>query len=130
MARIPQLGRRGGGWVVLQFVLIAVVVFIASFLSEIASNTAVANMMIPILIAVAAAIRVPPYLLIVPATVACSNVFMLPISTPPNAIVYGSGKLRMSDMMRTGFWLHLIGIVVMSLLVYLITGKLFGVFPV
>ena len=103
---------------------------IASFLSEIASNTAVANMMIPILIAVATAIRVPPYLLIVPATIACSNVFMLPISTPPNAIVHGSGKLKTSDMLRTGFWLHLIGMVVMSLLAYLITGKLFDVFPV
>jgi sodium-dependent dicarboxylate transporter 2/3/5 len=110
--------------------LIVVVAVIASFLSEVASNTAVANMMIPILIAVAAAIRVPPYLLVVPATVACSNVFMLPISTPPNAIVYGSGKLRMSDMFRTGLWLHLIGIVVMSLLAYFMTGKLFDVFPV
>lgn len=110
--------------------LIAIIAVIASFLSEIASNTAVANMMIPILIAVATAIRVPPYLLIVPATVACSNVFMLPISTPPNAIVYGSGKLRMADMMRTGFWLHLIGIAVMALLAYLVTGKLFEVFPV
>ena len=110
--------------------LIAIVVVIASFLSEIASNTAVANMMIPILIAVAMAIRVPPYLLIVPATVACSNVFMLPISTPPNAIVHGSGKLKASDMFRTGFWLHLIGMAVMSLLAYLITGKLFDVFPV
>ncbi|MFH1502182.1 MAG: DASS family sodium-coupled anion symporter [Candidatus Eisenbacteria bacterium] len=111
-------------------VLILAVAIVASFLSEIASNTAVANMLIPILIAVAAAAEVPPYLLIVPATVACSNVFMLPVSTPPNAIVYGSGKLAMSDMMRTGFWLHLIGIGVMTLLVYFITGKLFHVFPV
>ena len=110
-------------------VLILVVAVIASFLSEIASNTAVANMMIPILIAVAAAINVPPYLLAIPATVACSNVFMLPVSTPPNAIVYGSGKLDISDMFRTGFKLHLIGIVIMTLLVYFITSKVFGVFP-
>ena len=109
--------------------LILIVAVIASFLSEIASNTAVANMMIPILIAVAAALGVPPYLLAVPATVACSNVFMLPVSTPPNAIVYGSGKLSMSDMVRTGFRLHLIGIVVMTLLIYFITSKVFGVFP-
>lgn len=109
--------------------LIVIVAVIASFLSEIASNTAVANMMIPILIAVAAAIDVPPYLLAIPATVACSNVFMLPVSTPPNAIVYGSGKINMTDMMRTGFRLHLIGVVVMTVLVYLVTGKLFGVFP-
>jgi sodium-dependent dicarboxylate transporter 2/3/5 len=109
--------------------LILIVAIIASFLSEIASNTAVANMMIPILIAVASAIGVSPYLLAIPATVACSNVFMLPVSTPPNAIVYGSGKLRMSDMIRTGFRLHLIGVLVMTLLVYLITGKLFNVFP-
>ncbi len=110
-------------------VLILIIAVIASFLSEVASNTAVANMLIPILIAVAAAAQLPPYLLIVPATVACSNVFMLPVSTPPNAIVYGSGKLSMSDMMRTGFWLHMIGIGVMTLLVYFITGKLFEVFP-
>jgi sodium-dependent dicarboxylate transporter 2/3/5 len=109
--------------------LIVIVALIASFLSEVASNTAVANMMIPILIAVAAAIKVPPYLLAIPATVACSNVFMLPVSTPPNAIVYGSGKLDMNDMMRTGFRLHLIGVVVMTVLIYVITSKVFGVFP-
>ena len=109
--------------------LILIIAVIASFLSEIASNTAVANMMIPILIAVSAAIGVPPYLLAIPATVACSNVFMLPVSTPPNAIVYGSGKIDISDMFRTGFKLHLIGIVVMTLLVYFITSKVFGVFP-
>ena len=109
--------------------LIFIVALIASFLSEVASNTAVANMMIPILIAVGAAIEVPPYLLAIPATVACSNVFMLPVSTPPNAIVYGSGKLDMSDMMRTGFRLHLIGVFVMTLLVYFLTSKVFGVFP-
>jgi sodium-dependent dicarboxylate transporter 2/3/5 len=110
-------------------VLILIVAVIASFLSEIASNTAVANMMIPILIAVASAIGVPAYLLAIPATVACSNVFMLPVSTPPNAIVYGSGKLDMSDMIRTGFRLHLIGVLVMTLLVYFLTSKVFGVFP-
>ena len=108
------------------FVLILIVTVIASFLSEIASNTAVANMMIPILIAVGTAIKVPPYLLVIPATVACSNVFMLPISTPPNAIVYGSGKLEISDMIRSGFVLHLIGLAVLCLTVYLVTGKLFG----
>ncbi len=111
------------------FLLILIVAIIASFLSEVASNTAVANMMIPILIAVAAAIGVPPFLLAIPATLACSNVFMLPVSTPPNAIVYGSGKLNMSDMVRTGFRLHWIGILVMSLLVYFLTSKVFGVFP-
>ncbi len=111
-------------------ILILIVTVIASFVSEVASNTAVANMMIPLLIAVATAINVSPFLLAIPATLACSNVFMLPISTPPNAIVYGSGKLEMSDMMRTGFWLHLIGLVVMIALVYFITGKVFGMFPV
>ena len=111
------------------FLLILIVAIIASFLSEVASNTAVANMMIPILIAVAAAIGVPPFLLAIPATLACSNVFMLPVSTPPNAIVYGSGKLNMSDMVRTGFRLHWIGILVMSVLVYFLTSKVFGVFP-
>jgi sodium-dependent dicarboxylate transporter 2/3/5 len=112
------------------FVLIIIVTVIASFLSEIASNTAVANMLIPILIAIGTAIGVSPFLLIIPATLACSNVFMLPISTPPNAIVYGSGKLSMTDMLRTGFWLHLIGLVIMTVLVYFLTGMVFGMFPV
>ncbi|MCD4690561.1 DASS family sodium-coupled anion symporter [bacterium] len=112
------------------FVLIMIVTVIASFVSEVASNTAVANMMIPLLIAIATAINVSPFLLAIPATLACSNVFMLPISTPPNAIVYGSGKLNISDMMRTGFWLHLIGLLVMAITVYFVSGKVFGVFPV
>ncbi len=68
-------------------------------------------------------------MLAIPATIACSNVFMLPVSTPPNAIVYGSGMINMSDMMRTGFRLHMIGVVVMTLLVYFLTSKVFGVFP-
>jgi sodium-dependent dicarboxylate transporter 2/3/5 len=110
--------------------LIFIIAVIASFLTEVASNTAMANMLIPILIAVSASIDVAPYMLLIPATLACSIAFMFPIATPPNAIVYASGYVSMADMLRAGFWIHLIGVVVITLMSYFVTGLVLDVFPV
>ncbi len=110
--------------------IIFVIAVITSFLTEVASNTAIANMMMPILIAISKTIDISPYTLLIPATLSCSLAFMLPISTPPNAIVYSSGYIRMSDMIRTGFLLHVIGLAVITFVSYFLTGKILNIFPI
>jgi len=114
----------------LPIIIIIMVALVSSFLSEVASNTAVANMLMPIFIAMAGNAGMNPYVFLIPATLSCSIAFMFPISTPPNAIVYSSGHLKMEDMVKNGFMLHLIGLVVVVALTYFLTGKIVGMFPV
>lgn len=87
--------------------LVGLVVLLIVVLTELTSNTATAAAFLPVLGAVALSADLNPVLLLVPATVAASCAFMLPVATPPNAIVFGSGYVRISDMMRAGLWLNL-----------------------
>ncbi|OLP64296.1 Sodium-dependent dicarboxylate transporter SdcS [Bacillus pumilus] len=87
-------------------------------MTEMMSNTAVANMIIPITVGLGLAIGVEPYGLMAAAALASSCAFMLPISTPPNAAVFGADVLNISDMVKAGFWLNLISIVAIVLAVY------------
>jgi hypothetical protein len=80
--------------------------------------TAQVATMLPILAALGPVPGVPAGVLLVPATVAASCAFMMPVSTPPNAIVFGTRLVRMPDMMRAGFWLNLTGIVLIFALTY------------
>lgn len=98
----------------LAFLLIAAV----NFLTEITSNLATTAMLLPILASMALSIGIHPYYLLVAATVAASCAFMLPVATPPNAVVFGSGYLRISDMFRTGVWMNIISIIILTLIVY------------
>ena len=86
-----------------------------TFLTEVTSNTATASLLMPLLAATAVATGISPMLLMVPAALSASCAFMLPVATAPNAIVFGSGKIRIKDMARAGFVLNLIGaLVIMS----------------
>jgi sodium-dependent dicarboxylate transporter 2/3/5 len=76
--------------------------------------------MLPILAALGPVLGVPSGVLLVPATVAASCAFMMPVGTPPNAIVFGTGLVRMPDMMKAGFWLNLTGIALIFALTYLV----------
>lgn len=96
------------------FLLIAAV----NFLTEITSNLATTAMLLPILASMAIAMGVHPYLLLVSATVAASCAFMLPVATPPNAVVFGAGLLKIKDMSKTGLWLNLFSIVFLTLFIY------------
>jgi len=98
--------------------MVVIVTLIVVFLTELASNTATVATFVPILAAVAPSLGVSPYLLIVPATIAASCGFMLPAGTPPNALVFGSGYIRIAQMIRAGFWLDLIGIVLITALTF------------
>ena len=109
------------------FVLIlAFVVGSVNFLTEITSNVATASMILPILAAMAVAIDVHPFSLMIGACVASSCAFMLPVATPPNAVVFGSGYLEMKDMVRTGIWMNLISIVVLTIFVYFLLPLIWG----
>jgi sodium-dependent dicarboxylate transporter 2/3/5 len=99
-------------------VLLLVLVFAVNFLTEITSNLATAAMCLPILAAVSIALDVHPYTLMVGVTVAASCAFMLPVATPPNAVVFGSGYLRISDMVRSGVWMNLISVILVTLATY------------
>ena len=86
-----------------------------TFLTEVTSNTATANLILPILAATAVAAMIDPRLIMVPATISASFAFMLPVATPPNAIVFGSEKLTIRQMAREGFALNLLGAVIVTL---------------
>lgn len=91
-----------------------------SFLTEFTSNTATATLLLPVAGAAAAAMDLPPALLMLPAAVSASCAFMLPIATPPNAIVFGSGYLSIPQMARAGFWLNIAGAIFISTLTLLL----------
>jgi sodium-dependent dicarboxylate transporter 2/3/5 len=88
------------------------------FLTELTSNTATAATLVPVLGALAPGLGLDPLLLVLPAAIAASCAFMLPVATPPNAIVFGSGHVGIAEMSRAGLWLNLIGIVLITALTY------------
>ena len=107
-------------------ILILGVVAMMIFLTEITSNTATAAALVPILAGLAPGLGIEPLLLIVPAAIAASCAFMLPVATPPNAVVFGSGFVPLPQMARAGIWLNLIGIIVITGLCYALVLPLLG----
>lgn len=89
-----------------------------SLLTELTSNVATTEMILPILAGLAITIKINPLLLMIPATLAASLAFMLPVATPPNAIVFGTNRIRVKDMVKTGIILNIVGIVIASLMMY------------
>jgi len=98
--------------------IIFVVVFLTIFLTEVTSNTATSTMLIPVMASTAVAMAVHPYGLIVGAGIAASYAFMLPIATPPNAVVYGSKFVSMPQMAKAGFAINIFASIVITLFVY------------
>ena len=105
--------------------LLAIVVLIV-FLTELTSNTATTATLIPILAALAPGLGQNPLQLIVPAALSASCAFMLPVATPPNAIVFGSGRVPITQMSRAGFWLNWIGIGLITLFGYAFVMRMLG----
>ena len=94
-----------------------------TFLTEITSNTATTTMLMPILAAAALAAGIEPAALMVPAALSASCAFMLPVATPPNAVIMGAGYLTIRHMTREGLVLNLVGALVISLLCLLLVGQ-------
>ncbi|MCD6090324.1 MAG: SLC13/DASS family transporter [Bacteroidales bacterium] len=91
---------------------------IMSLLTELTSNTATTEMFLPILAGIAVSIKVNPLLLMLPATFAASLAFMLPVATPPNAIVFGTNRINVMQMAKTGIVLNILAVIILSLFVY------------
>lgn len=107
--------------------LILVLIAAVNFLTEITSNLATTAMLLPVLAPMALSIDIHPFVLMVGAAVAASCAFMLPVATPPNAVVFGSGYLRIPDMVRKGFFMNIVSIVVLTLFVYFILPALWEI---
>lgn len=107
--------------------MIFAVILLVDFLTEITSNTAVTSMMVPIVISIAIATGEHPVTLAVAAAIAASMAFMLPVATPPNALVFGSGYVRLKDMIRAGFILDVIGWLLTVFIIVVIAGWMLGV---
>ena len=100
--------------------LIIPLVLLSIFLTEIMSNVALVTVLLPVVFGIAEQLEVPVLALALPVTFAASCAFMMPISTPPNAIVYSSGLLRVDQMVKAGFWLNVIATLFISLFGWLL----------
>jgi len=106
--------------------LIAAVVLLVIFLTEVTSNTATASLLLPLMAALAAAVGVHPFGPMVATAIAASFAFMLPVATPPNAIVYGSHEVSIQQMARAGLWLNLLAVVVVTGFVCLLLPRVWN----
>ena len=120
-------GGFGGLGSVPPVVLILVICLSITFLTELTSNTATTEMVLPIFAAVAVSTGLHPLLLMIPATLSASCAFMMPVATPPNAVVFGSDRVRISEMARVGLVLNLLGAVIITLIFSFMGPHLFGI---
>ena len=108
-------------------VMVAVVCTVMTFLTELTSNTAMTNLVLPILARASVALGVAPRILMIPATLSASCAFMLPIATPTQAVVFGSGYVTIPEMIKAGIWFNLLGILLVSTVFLLMGGFVFGI---
>lgn len=111
---------------------VLMIVFIClglTFLTEMTSNTATTEMVLPVLASVAYAMKANPLLLMIPATLSASFAFMMPVATPPNAIIFGSGRIKISEMAKVGFFINILGAMVITIMFYFVGTAIFGIDP-
>ena len=99
--------------------LVLCITLMVTFMTELTSNTTTTEMLLPVLAAMAVAIQTNPLLLMVPATLSASCAFMLPVATPPNAIVFGTNRVRVIDMVKTGLLINLVGAALITALTFI-----------
>jgi len=109
--------------------LILILVASVNFLTEITSNLATTAMLLPVLAPMALAFDLHPYMIMVSATIAASCAFMLPVATPPNAVVFGSGYLRIPDMVRAGIFMNIFSIILITLFTYFLLPIFWDINP-
>ncbi|EOA9701750.1 DASS family sodium-coupled anion symporter [Staphylococcus aureus] len=107
-------------------IVIVITIFVL-FLTEVTSNAATATMILPILATLSVAVGVHPLLLMAPAAMAANCAYMLPVGTPPNAIIFGSGKISIKQMASVGFWVNLISAIIIILVVYYVMPIVLGI---
>ena len=99
------------------FLIISIALFM-TFITELTSNTATTQIILPVIASLSVSIHVNPLLLMLPATLSASMAFMLPVATPPNAIIFGSNKISVMQMAKTGLLLNIVGAIVITLMTY------------
>jgi sodium-dependent dicarboxylate transporter 2/3/5 len=109
------------------FIILLIVVAAVNFLTEITSNVATVSMVLPVLLAMSVSLGVNPYYLMIGATCAASCAFMLPVATAPNAIVYGTNKVKVTQMIKAGFALNIISIIIYTLSIYYLVPLVWNV---
>jgi sodium-dependent dicarboxylate transporter 2/3/5 len=119
-----QMGAASGLPIILIIVLISLTM---TFLTELTSNTATTEMLLPVLAGLSLSVEINPLLFMLPATLSASMAFMLPVATPPNAIIFGSNQISVGEMAKTGLILNLIGVVVITLTTYYWGSYLFDI---
>ena len=107
--------------------LVLIICLTMTFLTEVTSNTATTTLMMPILACLSQALRVHPFLLMIPATMSASCAFMLPVATPPNAIVFGSGHITIPLMARAGLWINITGAIVITIATFALVCPVFDI---
>jgi sodium-dependent dicarboxylate transporter 2/3/5 len=112
-----------------EWLLVGAVTGGITFLTELTSNTATTEMILPILASIASAAKIHPLVLMVPAALAASCAFMMPVATPPNAIVFASGRIRIADMVKAGLIINLISIIVVTAIFLLLGPAVFQIDP-
>lgn len=122
------IGQKFAGLAGMHPIVIVFVVCIGlTFLTEVTSNTATTQMILPILAALALDMKINPLFLMIPATLSASCAFMLPVATPPNAIVFGSGRIKIAEMAKAGIFINIIGAIIVTLFFYFITTAIFSI---
>jgi len=109
--------------------VILLVCMALTFLTELTSNTATTEMALPILGAAAVAMNTDPRALMIPATLSASCAFMMPVASPTQAIVFGSGWVPIRQMVRAGIWFNLLGIALVTLVFWVLCGPVAGIVP-
>ncbi|MCP3944244.1 MAG: SLC13/DASS family transporter [Desulfobacteraceae bacterium] len=100
-----------------------------TFLTELTSNTATTQMILPILSSIAVAMKTNPLMLMIPATLSASCAFMMPVATPPNAIIFGSGRIKIVEMVKAGIFINFIGVFVITGIFLLLGTFVFSIDP-
>jgi sodium-dependent dicarboxylate transporter 2/3/5 len=111
------------------FLVVIIICTLVTFMTELTSNTALTQIILPILAAISVSSHIHPLLLMIPATISASFAFMLPVGTPPNAIVFGSGRIHIKDMATAGLYLNFIGVIVVTLVFYFLGDMFFKIDP-
>lgn len=109
------------------FLIIILATALVLFMTEITSNAATATMILPVMAALGLALGIHPYALMIPCAMAANCAFMLPVGTPPNAILFATGKVKILEMIRAGFWLNLIALALIVTAVLYLLPVLWGI---
>ena len=122
------IGNKFAGLAGISPILMIIVICLSiTFLTELTSNTATTEMILPILASVAIAMQINPLMLMIPATLSASCAFMMPVATPPNAIVFGSRRIKIAEMAKAGILINIIGVFIITAVFYYIGTAIFSI---